>query len=274
MTALLKTKCFLIFICLLLQHVGLTQNPVNNVRIKETGNGLHILYDLYSPGKKYFDKHRRTKTRRFDIELVYSVDENKNFILQKNTTGDVGKSIPCGSDKKISWKPNSNFGLVGKANIEIKATPVIPKVTWGFSYTKNILNLDRYTDKTNVNKFQLNIFRIQKSDVCLLIPFSIIDGKSEETYSNFYTGEPTTITEKILGLTAGIGVQTARRVFTWYGSFGIMFLDTYNMLLLDTGMSFKVLEMRAFTIHIPISVFGCPGGSAFIPINTGFEIQF
>ena len=141
---------------ILLSTNSYAQDYVSNIKIVQANDSIHINYDLNTDHKNgYLDKYQRTKTRRFDVQLLYSTDKN-NYKFCNNTTGDVGKKIKQGKSKSISWSPLSEkYGYIGEMSFKIISEPIIPKISWGISFTKSIVDLGGDWDQSRANSLSL-----------------------------------------------------------------------------------------------------------------------
>ncbi len=93
---------FILFFALLFHFfpaVSSAWEEVENVRVEQVGDDVHIYYDLRGDADKY------------KVTVRGSSDGGRNYRLpMKTVSGDVGKDVRPGSNKKIIWKALKDAG--------------------------------------------------------------------------------------------------------------------------------------------------------------------
>ena len=226
---------------ILLSTNSYAQDYVSNIRIVQANDSIHINYDLNTDHKNgYLDKYQRTKTRRFDVQLLYSTDKN-NYKFCNNTTGDVGKKIKQGKSKSISWSPLSEkYGYIGEMSFKIISEPIIPKISWGISFTKSIVDLGGDWDQSRANSLSLFLhhpFKNPKLSGIFIINITgskssfSREGTTSYNLGGVYSFNSDFVTvnnsqekgAKYTSIIIGYGIQFNKRVFSIYYGMGPAF---------------------------------------------------
>ncbi len=119
----LKLKCLLfVLINFSVFNYSNAQSCINNIKVQQIGDELHIKYDLLP---SYEDK---VKIRYYKVRLFYSIDNGKTFKeVIENTQGNIGK-VGIGKNKTIVWKATNSFNYIGKLKIKLDCHEIIPVV--------------------------------------------------------------------------------------------------------------------------------------------------
>ncbi len=87
---------------------------IKNVRFYQDSNKIIITYDLISKDIRGL----------FDVTAYYTIDNGKTFIPLRSTTGDIGKDIKKGENKKIIWNVLDDIdGIISEIQFKIVAEP-------------------------------------------------------------------------------------------------------------------------------------------------------
>jgi len=252
------------------------------MRINQGDDEIHILYDIKAGWKNYSDPKHRIKSRKFSVRLLFSSDGGKTFKNISNASGDIGDAIAQGNNKKIIYKPlKSQYGLIGRFFFKIEATPNIPKLTWGLSYSYGFYELLGYADKNNFSKVEFTLIHPLKGNGSLIFPLSFSinhNATSLFIWSHTNDQETETIDETInwWALSTGVGFQTNKRLFSFIVSAGIGSLKKQReitiehengtlryeneslsspTMLIDVETNVKLFDLRGFTILLPIGIY-------------------
>jgi len=291
-------KNLFLFVFILLINQIHSQEYVKNIRIAQTGDKIQILYDLKVENKKnYIDPKNRVKSRRFHVTLRYSSDNGKTYQPITKTSGDIGKAVFQGKDRKIVCEPmESKYGMIGKYKFIIDANPKIPKISFGLTYCHNILN-GGDLDSARINEFRFNIYKpIGHTSSSLMITLGFITAngtynrKSEYSYTKYSHWKSNNI-----AITLGGGIQLFKRWISVFIGGGPMFeklhiseqtfnddgsieFEKYTVNnvwgVLQTGIQIKIIDTRLLTILLPVNLFISPADGDFISLSSGLSLQF
>jgi len=90
---------FVLSMVILMPGISSAREEVENVRMEQVGDDVHIYYDLRGDADKY------------KVTVRGSSDGGRNYRLpMKTVSGDVGKAVRPGSNKKIIWKALKDAG--------------------------------------------------------------------------------------------------------------------------------------------------------------------
>ena len=93
---------FLMSMSLLFPPISNAWEKVENVRVEQMGDDVHILYDLSGDEEKY------------QVKVRGSADGGRTYTLpMKSLSGDVGKDIRPGRGKRIIWNALKDAGELG-----------------------------------------------------------------------------------------------------------------------------------------------------------------
>ncbi len=86
----------LLLFCVLVFYFGtVAAETVSNVRVRQNGEEIEIIYDL----------------EKSSIVTVFMSKDGKGFEPLTDVTGDVGKNVSPGKNKKIIWQPLKNENI-------------------------------------------------------------------------------------------------------------------------------------------------------------------
>jgi formylglycine-generating enzyme required for sulfatase activity len=108
----------LLFLSLFLPTISNAWEKVENCRVEQVGDEVHIYYDLRGDEEKY------------QVTIRGSADGGRTYMLpMKSLSGDVGKDIRPGRGKKIIWKALKDAGeMEGDAFVfEVEAVAALAK---------------------------------------------------------------------------------------------------------------------------------------------------
>jgi len=89
----------ILFAFLFFEDISVAGEKVENVRVKQVGEDVHIYYDLLGDEDKY------------QVKVRGSSDGGRTYTLpMKSVSGDVGKDVRPGRDKRIIWKALDDAG--------------------------------------------------------------------------------------------------------------------------------------------------------------------
>ena len=90
---------FILSVFILIPGISSAWEEVENVRFEQVGDDVHIYYDLRGDADKY------------NVTVRGSSDGGRNYRLpMKTVSGDVGKDVRPGSNKKIIWNALKDAG--------------------------------------------------------------------------------------------------------------------------------------------------------------------
>lgn len=254
--------CFLSFPPVIAQAALLKKvtGDIKKVTEETKKNEIIIHYDLES------------QNRLYKVELYFSKDNGATFHKATSVSGDVGEKVLSGRNKKIKWHPN--YGLIGNIKFKIEATP-ISKSSVGISYVFKSFPIEYEGETKNIPhySFHLNTFFSLKNGGNFLLPLGLIYTNQERDQHSF-------------AVTLGYGYQTSKRFFSIYFDAGIEFgkgevyrsgqydgVESFESLLIDSGISFRLIDTKPITLLMPLE-FYFSGGFGYSSLSTGIAVQF
>ena len=97
-------KYFILFLLLVFALVMRAENA-SNVRIRQEGKSIIITYDL---------------SKRSIVRVLMSRNNSGYYTELKAVSGDVGKGVSAGKDRKIVWQPLEEYGGFIAKNVRFK----------------------------------------------------------------------------------------------------------------------------------------------------------
>lgn len=96
---------YLILFLLLVSALGFRAENASNVRIRQEGKSIIITYDL---------------SRRSVVRVLMSSNNSSYYTELKAVSGNVGKGVPAGDDRKIVWHPLEEKGEFVAKDVRFK----------------------------------------------------------------------------------------------------------------------------------------------------------
>ena len=104
---------YVLYLFLCLFQINIFSQSVENVRFEQQGDQIMIYYDLITDDTK----------GNYSVNAYYTLDYGNTFLPLKSVTGDAGRNISTGKQKKIVWNVLDDvYELTGEIKFKITAS--------------------------------------------------------------------------------------------------------------------------------------------------------